>query len=270
MRKLLSVALLTAFSAPVLAGGGGLTAPGMQALSQTKGWQNVKKDYENGTVTAPAKAGSLTIKQPTLNSASLNTKGQYVVPENAQTIEFMFHTGDADFNSCLSVGLYDNDPSTVLNIKDNVGWQVLADNTKMVQTGQWISFTQNFEAGDDLVLRLWNKDKHGNYGHEIFFNGAESSAVGSASQYSKDKMNHAVIAENVATASYVEGGYRYDYTYSVVGFEDMYCCPDNDWDDVVFTIRTGTVTAVPEPETYAMLLAGLGMIGTIVRRRRNK
>lgn len=27
-----------------------------------------------------------------------------------------------------------------------------------------------------------------------------------------------------------------------------------------------TVTAVPEPETYAMLLAGLGMIGIVVRR----
>jgi hypothetical protein len=27
------------------------------------------------------------------------------------------------------------------------------------------------------------------------------------------------------------------------------------------------VAAVPEPETYAMLLAGLGLIGTISRRR---
>ncbi|MCL1824502.1 MAG: THxN family PEP-CTERM protein [Betaproteobacteria bacterium] len=30
-----------------------------------------------------------------------------------------------------------------------------------------------------------------------------------------------------------------------------------------------TATAVPEPETYAMLLAGLGMIGVVARRRRN-
>jgi len=30
-----------------------------------------------------------------------------------------------------------------------------------------------------------------------------------------------------------------------------------------------SITAVPEPETYAMLLAGLGMVGTVVRRRRN-
>jgi hypothetical protein len=32
----------------------------------------------------------------------------------------------------------------------------------------------------------------------------------------------------------------------------------------------GFATAVPEPESYAMLLAGLGMIGTIIRRRKAK
>jgi hypothetical protein len=29
-------------------------------------------------------------------------------------------------------------------------------------------------------------------------------------------------------------------------------------------------TAVPEPETYAMMLAGLGLMGAVVRRRKNK
>jgi hypothetical protein len=32
----------------------------------------------------------------------------------------------------------------------------------------------------------------------------------------------------------------------------------------------GFATAVPEPESYAMLLAGIGMIGTIIRRRKAK
>ena len=38
-----------------------------------------------------------------------------------------------------------------------------------------------------------------------------------------------------------------------------------------FVISFGnvTATAVPEPETYAMMLAGLGLIGTVARRRRN-
>ncbi len=35
-------------------------------------------------------------------------------------------------------------------------------------------------------------------------------------------------------------------------------------------VLTFSVTAVPEPETYAMLLAGLGLMGAIARRRNNK
>jgi hypothetical protein len=35
----------------------------------------------------------------------------------------------------------------------------------------------------------------------------------------------------------------------------------------LFQVRNGVVGAVPEPETYAMLLAGLGLVGAISRRR---
>jgi hypothetical protein len=38
----------------------------------------------------------------------------------------------------------------------------------------------------------------------------------------------------------------------------------------VGAISPGVVAAVPEPETYAMLLAGLGMIGAAVKRRKAK
>ena len=40
---------------------------------------------------------------------------------------------------------------------------------------------------------------------------------------------------------------------------------DSDYDDMGVQI---SVTSVPEPESYAMLLAGLGLMGTIVRRDR--
>ena len=35
-------------------------------------------------------------------------------------------------------------------------------------------------------------------------------------------------------------------------------------------LNDAVVTAVPEPESYAMLLAGLGLVGTIAIRRRNQ
>jgi len=50
-------------------------------------------------------------------------------------------------------------------------------------------------------------------------------------------------------------------SFSAAGVQDTY---GGSLDNVVIT------TAVPEPETYAMLLAGLGLMGTIVRRRSNK
>jgi len=37
-----------------------------------------------------------------------------------------------------------------------------------------------------------------------------------------------------------------------------------------WAVRDGDVAAVPEPETYAMMLAGLGLVGAAVRRRRDK
>lgn len=40
--------------------------------------------------------------------------------------------------------------------------------------------------------------------------------------------------------------------------------------DEAWGIKSASVTAVPEPETYAMMLAGLGLMGAIARRRQSK
>jgi hypothetical protein len=50
----------------------------------------------------------------------------------------------------------------------------------------------------------------------------------------------------------------------ILGFNDG-APVDGDYDDMVVGLN---VAAVPEPETYALLLAGLGAIGFISRRRR--
>ena len=53
-------------------------------------------------------------------------------------------------------------------------------------------------------------------------------------------------------------------TVAYLFFNDAGNGPDRDYDDMI--IRA-TITAVPEPSTYAMLLAGLGILFGIMRRR---
>ena len=69
-------------------------------------------------------------------------------------------------------------------------------------------------------------------------------------------------------------------TYSGYGFFDRMIDLDSSlytvvvtgisvWDhDCVYSIEFGVSGVVPEPETYAMLLAGLGIVGAVARRRK--
>jgi len=63
-----------------------------------------------------------------------------------------------------------------------------------------------------------------------------------------------------AFTKYTKGG-EYDF---VLGFNDGYKV-DADYDDLVVRVK---VSVVPEPETYALMLAGLGIMGFVARRRR--
>ena len=54
------------------------------------------------------------------------------------------------------------------------------------------------------------------------------------------------------------GAGEYDY---LILFNDDY--PDSEYNDMVIAVK-----AIPEPETYALMLAGLGVVGFMARRRR--
>lgn len=56
----------------------------------------------------------------------------------------------------------------------------------------------------------------------------------------------------------------FDY---ILGFNDP-SRSDRDFDDMVVGMSLKAVPAIPEPSTYALMLAGLGSIGFLVRRRR--
>lgn len=57
-----------------------------------------------------------------------------------------------------------------------------------------------------------------------------------------------------------------------MGFEDLLYGGDKDYDDIVFTLSNvqmtdAAVAAIPEAQSYAMLLAGLFMFGAVQRRK---
>ncbi|MDR1855309.1 MAG: PEP-CTERM sorting domain-containing protein [Azoarcus sp.] len=57
---------------------------------------------------------------------------------------------------------------------------------------------------------------------------------------------------------------------ALVGFEDKfkYDACYKDFDDLVVFVTNVQASPAPDPETYAMLLAGLGVVGAVARRRR--
>ena len=57
----------------------------------------------------------------------------------------------------------------------------------------------------------------------------------------------------------------FDY---ILGFNDP-SKSDRDFDDMVVGMSLKAVPAIPEPSTYALMLAGLGAVGFLARRRRS-
>lgn len=75
-------------------------------------------------------------------------------------------------------------------------------------------------------------------------------------------------SDNIAHANVIYN-YQGQAGRTYVGFEDLAGGGDRDYNDHTFSF-TNTVNAVPEPETYAMLLAGMGLLGAVARRRKAK
>lgn len=68
-------------------------------------------------------------------------------------------------------------------------------------------------------------------------------------------------------------GITFDYSYQVSELSCPYGDACASSVDSTFTMTSNpefTVTSVPEPESYAMMLAGLGLLGFMARRRKHK
>lgn len=100
-----------------------------------------------------------------------------------------------------------------------------------------------FAAGTELLFKL-----HVNNTGDNFFSGPASRNA--------DNNAHARVQSD------------WQPGVTLVSFEDLLNGPF-DYNDLSFSF-TNTTNAIPEPETYALLLAGLGVVGAIARRRSTK
>lgn len=76
-------------------------------------------------------------------------------------------------------------------------------------------------------------------------------------------------ANNVDGLAHANVTYNYGAPgRTLVGFEDLYGGGDLDFNDHKFSFTISTAP-IPEPETYALMLAGLGVLGFVARRRKN-
>jgi hypothetical protein len=99
----------------------------------------------------------------------------------------------------------------------------------------------NFAAGSALDIAL-----HVLTTGQVFHTGSGSLNV--------DSLAHAVV--------------RQDAGRTYVSFEDIVGGGDKDYNDHMFSFTNVSVTAVPEPTSVALMLAGMGVIGFVGARRR--
>ena len=121
-----------------------------------------------------------------------------------------------------------------------------------------------------------------------FFETPNYGNVNCSYSYNCDNDVFAVVSGMDLTSTFTYDGVKYTLNYfettgqvnklstaacQLMGFNAGSCygftTPEHMKTDVKFAL-TITTTPIPEPETYAMLLAGLGMIGVVVRQRKTR
>jgi hypothetical protein len=125
-------------------------------------------------------------------------------------------------------------------------------------------------VGDTPVLSFWVKGDVSTTGNVMFalsYMGANGSLWGSGNRFFQDSINATGWTQISFQAAAIPVGTTSLFLEINTAVGPLLDGRPNAVyvDDLQFTLHTA---AVPEPETYALLIAGLGVVGAIARRRR--
>ena len=174
--------------------------------------------------------------------ATPGTEGLPIFASTADTVATIYQGHSATYGNDLYLMLdssgnpgNDGDPSNDLFVFNNFGSSV--GETKNLGP---------FASGTELMFRL-----HVNNTGQDFFTGPASSNA--------DGQFHARVEQNWLPNT------------TLVSFEDLYDTTGNSsvYNDLSFSLTNTSTSLVPEPHVYAMMLAGLGFVSMVIRRRKN-
>jgi hypothetical protein len=136
-------------------------------------------------------------------------------------------------------------------------------------TAGW--FTQSFTISTNASFYDAVNGTLNAFGQSTLFNSLSFKIVGDGSNV----YNSALLPSGAVSASFVDAANipfslqaGHTYTINVLGNSKVANAVFTvSGSTGIATITPGPIAAVPEPESYAMLLAGLGLMGGIARRR---
>ena len=181
--------------------------------------------------------------------ARLLAIGAIAAPLAAQAVTFQFNANlnsaqEVSSNAATATGLavlFYNDGNTVVTFDDSYSFSLFASGLSGAITGAHIHAPGLVGANGPVVVPL-------NVTPFTFSNAGGSLLIGGAG----------VAPPSALFLSQLQGGQAYVNLHTAIR-------PGGEIRGQLFQ-----VAVVPEPETYAMLLAGLGLIGWIGARRRNR
>jgi cytolysin (calcineurin-like family phosphatase) len=156
-------------------------------------------------------------------------------------------------------------------------WVALAGAAQAVETKTNVNMTfdsENYFSGSVVIAENNNLFSFSSVTGTLFDkSGGWIADFGTVWNLSSDRISSGAFSD----------GYAMESSTYVIFLDYSYDASGNSWDAVsgqVYNVQSGTydemssgggtIAAVPEPETYAMLLAGLGLMGAIAKRRKSK